>query len=47
MCWQMKETYQIILELTSKEIRWDTLMIAIAPGLENNQPCQTYSVCES
>ena len=44
MCWQMKNTFQIILELIPRKIRRDIRIIAIAPGGENNQPFRDYSV---
>ena len=47
MCWQMKEIYQIILELIFKKIRWDIQIIAIAPGVENYQSCWAYRVRKS
>ena len=44
MRWEMKDMYQIILELISRTIQMGIFFIAIAPGGENNQPCWTYSV---
>ena len=43
----MQEIYQIILELTSRKFRMDTLNIAIESSGESYQPCCTYSVFKS
>ena len=48
MCWQMKNIYQIILELTSRKISDGKFqLLQIAPCGENYKQRWTYSVRKS
>ena len=46
MCWQMKEIFEKILELTSMKPRWYIQIITIVSEELNNLPCWAYSVHE-
>ena len=40
MCWKTKDTYQFILDSTSRKTIGDIQTISISSGGENNQPSQ-------